>query len=98
MTIELAIGIAATVVILAFFVLMFIYKRNTLKSWLLTAVEQSETELGAKRGQEKLELVHKGLIEKFPVVGRILPFALFSKMVDEALKLMEYHLNTKEEE
>ena len=76
--------------------LMYIYKRNTLKTWLLLAVEYAENELGAKRGQEKLELVHTKLIERFPIIGRLLPFAIFSKLVDQALEIFEVELKKAE--
>ena len=85
-------------IVIAAFVLMYIYKRNTLKNWLLIAVEFAENELGEKRGQEKLELVHKKLVEQFPIVGRLIPFRVFSKLVDEALEIFEQQLTKKEEE
>jgi hypothetical protein len=81
------------VIAIAFLVLMFIYKRSTLTTWILEAVLIAEKELvGAGRGQEKLELVHKRLIEAFPVIGRILPFKMFSHMVDGALDMIKAFL------
>lgn len=98
MPLEFYISIGAIVLIVAFLVFMYIYKRNTLKAWLLVAVDVAEKELGEKRGQEKLELVHQRLVKKFPVIGRLIPFKLFSKMVDGALDILEQQLNKKEGE
>lgn len=98
MTIETALGYSAIVIILAFVLLMILYKRQEVKAWLLVAVENAEKALGAKRGQEKLQLVHTLLIKQFPIIGRLLPFALFSHMVDVALDIMEQHLEDEKEE
>ena len=98
MPLEFYISIGAIVLIIAFLVFMYIYKRSTLKTWLLIAVDAAEKELGEKRGQEKLELVHKRLVQKFPIIGRLIPFKLFSKMVDSALEILEQQLNKKEGE
>ena len=89
---ETALIIIAIVAILAVLVLMFIYKRKTLMEWLLKAVVIAEEELGSGTGAAKLQLVHDRLVARFPIVGRILPFAIFSNLVDKALDLMKDEL------
>lgn len=89
---ETVLTIIAIVAILAVLVLMFIYKRKTLMQWLLKAVVIAEEELGGGIGAEKLQLVHDRLVARFPIVGRILPFAIFSHLVDKALDLMKDEL------
>lgn len=89
---ETVLTIIAIVAILAVLVLMFIYKRKTLMEWLLKAVVIAEEELGSDTGAEKLQLVHDRLVARFPIVGRILPFAIFSNLVDKALDLMKGEL------
>jgi len=88
--------IIAAVLAVAFLVIMFIFKRNTLKKWLLEAVTAAETEIGVGHGQDKLRLVHDRLVQKFPLVGKVLPFKLFSKMVDSALEIMREKLKKGE--
>lgn len=88
-----AIGALAIIVLV---VILFIFKRSVLKKWLIEAVTLAEKEIGSGRGQEKLMLVHSRLVQAFPVVGKFLPFSIFSKMVDAALVIMREKL--KEEE
>lgn len=89
---ETIITIIAIVAVLAALVLMYIYKRQTLMQWLLQAVVVAEEELGGGTGAEKLKLVHERLVQRFPVIGRILPFAIFSNLVDKALDLAKEEL------
>lgn len=89
---EIAMYIIAAIILVAFLVFMFIYRRNVLKEWIYQAVVLAEKELGSGRGQEKLALVHTRLVERFPIVGRVLPFSIFSAMVDTALELMRKNL------
>lgn len=84
--------------ILFAFILVFIYKREIIRKWLLEAVTKAENEIGGGQGALKLKLVHTWLIQAFPIVGRILPFQVFSELVDAALEIMREQLNNKEED
>ena len=39
-------------------------------------------------GQRKLRLVYDMAVARFPIVAKLIPFKLFSNMVDAALKIM----------
>ena len=59
------------------------------KNWLVWAVAEAESVLGSKTGQLKLRYVYDLAVIRFPVMAKILPFSLFSKLVDSALAIME---------
>ena len=65
------------------------------KKWLLWACTEAETALGGGTGQLKLLYVYKLYIGQFPVVGKLIPFALFSKFVDWVLPVMRKMLENK---
>lgn len=89
---EIAMYIIAAIVLVAFLVFMFIYRRNVLKEWIYQAVVLAEKEIGSGRGQEKLNLVYTWLWERFPIMGPMLPRPIFLAMVDAALELMRKNL------
>lgn len=93
----LALAIIVLLGVIAAFILLYVYKRDILKKWLLEAVTYAEQEIGSGRGAEKLKLVHSMLITKFPVIGRVLPFAVFSELVDKALEIMRAELEKSQE-
>jgi hypothetical protein len=62
------------------------------KEWLKWAVTEAEAYLGSGTGQLKLRQVYDWFIDQFPVFSRILPFFIFSKMVDTALEWMREQL------
>ena len=64
------------------------------KEWLKYAVSIAEKDLGSGTGQLKLRQVYDMFIDKFPAFSSILPFPIFSKMVDTALEWMEIQLNS----
>ncbi|MBR4892781.1 MAG: hypothetical protein IKZ35_02235 [Clostridia bacterium] len=66
-----------------------INERKNIKEWLLYAVIEAEKNLGSKMGQLKLRQVYDEFIYAFPFVSKILPFSLFSKMIDNALVEMK---------
>lgn len=67
------------------------------KEWLKYAVVEAEKYLGTGTGQLKLRAVYDMFVEAYPVFSKILPFSIFSKMVDDALEWMRIQLesNTK---
>lgn len=64
------------------------------KEWLKYAVTLSEKELGTGTGQLKLRQVYDWFCIVFPVFSKILPFSIFSKMVDDALEWMRIQLES----
>lgn len=77
--------IAALVAV--FLVVLTIYLMG-FKNWLVWAVSEAEKVLGSGTGQLKLRLVYDMAVARFPIVAKIIPFKLFSNMVDAALKIM----------
>lgn len=61
---------------------------NGFKNWLVWAVSEAEAVFGSKTGKLKLRYAYELAIERFPVVAKFIPFALFSKFVDSALEVM----------
>ena len=70
------------------------------KQWLLIAVTEAETALGAGTGRLKLSYVYDLFVTKFPWLAKIIPFETFSNLVDEVLedmrKLIEANPNVNE--
>ena len=62
--------------------------RGNVKEWLLWAVTQAEQYLGSGTGALKLRYVYDLAVEAFPPIKYLVPFAVFSTWVDEALELM----------
>lgn len=61
---------------------------NGFKNWLVWAVSEAESMFGSKTGKLKLRYAYELAIERFPVIAKMMPFAIFSKFVDGALKIM----------
>ena len=85
-------------VILAFIVLIIvtIINKNKVREWLRVAVVEAEKELKTGTGQLKLRTVYDAFIDKFPIISSIIPFSIFSKMVDLALEWMNEQLEKNE--
>lgn len=77
--------IAALVAV--FLVVLTIYLMG-FKNWLVWAVSEAEKVLGSGTGQLKLRLVYDMAVARFPILAKIMPFKVFSNMVDAALKIM----------
>lgn len=83
MNTELIIGgiVAVFLVVLTMWLMGF-------KEWLVYAVAEAEKVLGSGTGQLKLRMVYDMAVVRFPIVSKILPFGMFSKLVDAALNVM----------
>lgn len=79
-------------------VLLFVYGCMTGKAieWLKYAVAQAEAKLGSGTGQLKLRKVYDMFIEKYPAFSAIVPFPIFSKMVDVALEWLSIQLESNQ--
>lgn len=58
------------------------------RKWLLWAVTETETTLGGGTGQLKLSLAYDMFVQRFPWLAKVMPFTVFSGLVDEALDTM----------
>lgn len=61
---------------------------NGFKNWLVWAVTEAEATFGSGTGQLKLRFAYELAIKQFPIVAKIIPFSVFSALVDEALVIM----------
>lgn len=61
---------------------------NGFKNWLVWAVSEAEAIFGSKTGKLKLRYAYDMAVERFPMITKFIPFAMFSKMVDDALDVM----------
>ena len=89
--------IVAALAVIAVVVFILLYKFcgiEKVKNWLLWAVCEAETALGSGTGKLKLATVYSLFIEKFPTFSKIMPFSLFSRLVDEALEIMREWLES----
>ena len=69
---------------------------DKVRKWLLWAVTEAEKELGSGTGALKLRQVYDLFVTRFPCLARVISFALFSRMVDEALEEMRDMLASNE--
>lgn len=87
------IALLALLTVIVIFAVRFFKKPTaeqlaTVKEWLLYATTLAEKELGSGTGKLKLRYVYDMFVQKFPWVAKVLPFELFSEMVDESLDSM----------
>lgn len=91
--------LVAVIVLSLFALLAGLYKLlgiDKVKSWLLWGVTTAEKEFGSGTGKLKLAMVYDMFIEKFPKLQAIIPYWLFSKLVDIALiEMREMLKNSK---
>ena len=83
MNTELIIGGLAAVILIALTMWLMGFK-----NWLVWAVAEAEAMLGSKTGQLKLRYVYDLAVVRFPIMSKLLPFGMFSKLVDAALDVM----------
>lgn len=80
---HIIIGAILTVVIVAGGIYV-----NGFKNWLVWAVSEAEAVFGSNTGKLKLRYAYELAVIRFPTIAKVIPFALFSKMVDDALDIM----------
>lgn len=83
MNTELIIGGCVAVILIAMMMWLMGFK-----NWLVWAVADAEAVLGSKTGQLKLRYVYDMAVIRFPIMSKLLPFGMFSKLVDAALDVM----------
>lgn len=74
--------------ILAFIVVAGGIYVNGFKNWLVWAVSEAENMFGSNTGKLKLRYAYELAINRYPVLAKIIPFTMFSSMVDGALAVM----------
>ena len=84
MNIELIIG-----GIIAVFLVVFTIWLLGFKDWLVWAVAEAESLFGSKTGELKLRYAYNLAVKQYPILAKIIPFAIFKKIIDVALKVME---------
>ena len=63
-------------------------RHQSFKAWLLWGVSQAEEYFGSGTGQLKLHYVYNLAVEKYPMFAKIIPFTVFTWLVDKALAQM----------
>ena len=58
------------------------------REWLLYAVTKAEQKLGGGTGKIKLRYVYDMFVTRFAWIAKVIPFKVFSDMVDDALEEM----------
>jgi len=84
----IAILVVAGVAVYRYFNLPSEAQLAKVREWLLWAVTEAEKELGGGTGKLKLRQVYDLFVTRFSWLARIVPFELFSSMVDDALEEM----------
>lgn len=79
------IAVAAVVILFATYKIFGIDK---VREWLLIAVTKAEEIYGSGTGKLKLVYVYDLFITKFPKLQAIIPYKLFTVLVDQALVVM----------
>ena len=75
-------------------VYFFLSGKKSVSNYLLYAVSLAETELGGGTGRLKLAQVYSDFVAKYPILSKIIPFAVFSAWVDAALDEMRHLIRT----
>lgn len=74
--------------LLAVFLVVLTIYLTGLKNWLVWAVSEAEKMRGSGTGQLKLRYVYDAAVVRFPILAKVIPFTIFSRMVDAALEIM----------
>ena len=71
-------------------------QRQKIQEWLKYAVTEAEKFFGGGTGQLKLRAVYDWFCEKFPVIAAVVPFYVFSALVDTALTTLDKWLGSND--
>lgn len=67
---------------------------SSFRNWLVFAVSEAEKALGGGTGKLKLRYAYNIAIKYFPTLTKMIPFSVFSAMVDKALETMRLMIDT----
>lgn len=92
---------ATVIAMLGFAIYLFVNKPTSeqltqVREWLLWAVTEAERELGSGTGKLKLRQVYDLFVVRFPWIAKVMTFAVFSTLVDDALIEMRKLLDTND--
>lgn len=77
-------AVVLTVLLICIIALRF----KSFKNWLVYAVSEAEKALGGGTGKLKIRYAYDLAIKQFPVIAKIIPWNLFSWLIDSALVIM----------
>lgn len=87
------------VVIACIIAYVIIAGKKSVINWLVYAVSMAEQEWGHGTGKIKLRSAYDMFVARYPLFSIIVPFAIFSKWVDDALvemrKMLEDNLEIR---
>lgn len=75
-------------VLAVIFVMIASMRYKSFKNWLVYAVSEAEKYLGSGTGKLKIRYAYDLAIKQYPVIAKIIPWSLFSKLIDAALVVM----------
>lgn len=76
--------VAVCLVVLGILALRF----SSFNNWLIYAVSEAEKCLGAGTGKLKIRYAYDLALKKFPTLSKLIPWSLFSWLIDKALIIM----------
>lgn len=84
-------------VVLGLAIILYVMSLSSFKNWLVYAVSKAEKLFGSKTGKLKLRYVYYLAIEAYPLIVKLLPFSVFSILVDSSLKAMRLMIENNKE-
>lgn len=81
-------------VVVAIIVTILALRFSAFRNWLVFAVSEAEKALGGGTGKLKLRYAYNIAIKFFPTLTKMIPFSVFSAMVDKALETMRLMIDT----
>ncbi|WP_302751819.1 hypothetical protein [Ruminococcus sp.] len=61
---------------------------KSFRNWLVFAVSEAEKYLGSGTGKLKIRYAYDLAVKQYPTITKIIPWCVFSKLVDAALVIM----------
>lgn len=86
--------IIGVVLIIAVIIGILALRFSSFKNWLVFAVSEAEKSLGAGTGKLKIRYAYDLAIKQFPVIAKVIPWNLFSWLIDKALVIMNQMIET----
>ena len=83
-------------IVISLVIILLALRFASFRNWLVYAVSEAEKYLGAKTGRLKIRYAYDLALKNFPTFAKIIPWSVFSWLVDKALVVMRDMLNNKE--
>lgn len=80
--------IIGVVLLLVIVISILALRFSSFKNWLVYAVSEAEKALGAGTGKLKIRYAYDLAIKQFPAIAKVIPWSLFSWLIDKALVIM----------